>query len=340
MDSQQLLEFIEEWFRGPCGIGGSAYMREFGWVIGNNKEEFRRDEMTIDGFKIIVWPKVMNRIGRLNIFMGIRYWPAADIEPSTNNTLYDRLTYDLDSKNDPKIALRYALKLAKAVEEEYGANVIVVESGFKGAHVHIPLKPSISWVEYRALWSFISREIPKAINDTDMLQENRLSRIPLTVNFKNEGCRWARIIYPKKYWWGEFRWNELQPLDPRRINLFTMEFRIPEIVYVSHGRVKWIDNLIENGVPDGRRRLLAFAIIPYLVNVKGLEINESLKEIKKFLEASCGKFKNCREISEKEIMYSIKRIRRMNVKPIRMEKLKKDHKELYEMLVKEGILKP
>jgi len=30
----------------------------------------------------------------------------------------------------------------------------------------------------------------------------------------------------------------------------------------------------------------------------------------------------------------------MNVKPIRMEKLKKNHKKLYEMLVKEEILKP
>jgi len=52
--------------------------------------------------------------------------------------LYNRLSYDFDSDEDPELAASTALRFAKALEERYRVTAVVFRTGFKGVHVVVP----------------------------------------------------------------------------------------------------------------------------------------------------------------------------------------------------------
>jgi len=346
---RDLLTFIEEWFRGPTHVSIMC-MREFGLLVGDMdvKKGFKRDSLTFEGFKLLYLPMLSKRFRDSNIFMGVGYWCSDDYEPVLENMLYDRLVYDLDSPDNPDLPIKYALNYAKDIKDLYGTDIIIVESGFKGVHIYVPLSRSISWSEYSNLWKYMINHMSTTMQgfiDNNVLQYNRLMRIPLTINYKGGLRKYARIIYPQKYSWRGFKWHTLEPLNVDNIRLYKVSIDLPTIAYVggvksSQQRLKieWIEKLIEKGVPDGRRRLLAYAIIPYLTNILSLDEDEVLRRVREFISSSCRNFKNCSEISEYEITYNVKRIKKLGVKPIRTEKLVKDHNELYKILREVGVL--
>jgi hypothetical protein len=337
------LDYVFEWFLGPIKISLNAE-REFGLLIGDmsSKASFRRDSMVFEGFRLLYWPEIRKRFYDSNIFMGVGYWETPDQDPIEENMLYDRLVYDFDYEEDPNIAIKTAYEFSKLIKEKYNADVIIVRSGHKGAHVYIPLSQPVKWDHYKALWRHILNLLPEErrnLCDPNMLQFNRLARIPMTVNYKDGKRSWAWMLQPKIEKWSDFTWDLLQPLDVSKVKIFIFKgFSLPQKINMnerlrrSQNRIDWIEDVIERGLPDGRKRILALAVIPYLINVLSLDDEEALEKIREFQDASCKNYGRCDEIKEKWILYEIKRIRSKGYGPIRFEKLTEDYKDLYELI--------
>jgi hypothetical protein len=350
------LEFLREWFKGPARVGLDA-KREFGLLMGDMaaKAGFERDSMTFSGFELVYWPRVKKHFSESNIFMGIGYWETGDTEPILENMYYDRVVYDFDSEVDPQLAVETAREFAALVEERYGANAVVVKSGFKGAHVYIPLKNPVQWEDYQVLWKALLKVLPperQQLCDYNMLQWNRLARIPMTVNYKNGERRWAWIIQPKVHGWLDFKWSLVEPLDPASLPIAKVKVAIPtlqrhfiepvddttptrdEQVARKPRRYDWVEKIIEKGLPDGRKRFILYVLSAYLVNVKGLSEEEAIQVVQEFLENSCRNHGNCGRVYESFIRGDLRRVKSKGLRSASLERLKEKDPELYSLIEK------
>jgi hypothetical protein len=286
--------------------------------------------------------------------MGLGYWETGDTEPILDNMYYDRVVYDFDSEADPQLAVETAREFAALIKERYGASAVVVKSGFKGAHVYIPLKNPVQWEDYQALWKALLKVLlpeKQQLCDLNMLQWNRLARIPMTVNYKNGERRWAWIIQPKVHGWLDFKWSLVEPLDPASLPIAKVKVAIPtlqrhfvepvEVATPAAGddrapskagksrRYDWVEKIIERGLPDGRKRFILYVLSAYLVNVKGLSEEEALQVVQEFLENSCRNFNKCEKIYESFIRGDLRRVKSKGLKPLSQEKLRDKDLELY-----------
>jgi len=357
------LIFLEEWFRGPTRIS-LVSKREFGLLVGDmsSRSGFKRDSMVFEGFKLVYWPLVKRRFYESNLFMSVGYWETGDLEPVLESMYYDRLTYDFDSEENPQLAISTAREFSSIVKDKYGCDVVLVKSGFKGAHVYIPLKQPISWEDYQILWKTLLKllsEEKKQLCDYNMLQWNRLSRIPMTINYKDSKRSWAWIIQPSVKGWLDFKWSTLEPLDPSSLPVAKIKVALPslqrryveppELVAQPSGqamlqanrprRYEWVEKIIERGLPDGRKRFILCVLSAYLVNVKGLGEDEALEVVKEFLENSCRNYNNCGKVYESFIRGDLVRVRSKGIKPTSLEKLKEKDPELYKLIAQVASLK-
>jgi hypothetical protein len=347
MPLDTFLDYLFEWFLGPVRIPLDA-KREFGLLIGDmsSKQGFRRDPMVFEGFRLLYWPEIRKRFYDSNIFMGVGYWETPDQDPIEENMLYDRLVYDFDYEEDPNIAIKTAYEFSKLIKEKYNADVIIVRSGHKGAHVYIPLKQPVKWDHYKALWRHILKLLPKdktQLSDQEMLQFNRLARVPMTVNYKNNKKSWARILRPKIERWSDFTWDLLQPLDTSNIKIYRVKISIPIIErshtkkskkYENHKKYEWIEKIIERGLPDGRKRFILYVLTSYLVNVLSLSDEEAFERLREFIENSCRNFNNCEKIYDSWLRGDIRRVREKKLLPSSLNKIKEKDSELYSILEK------
>jgi len=337
------LDYLHEWFLGSVRIPLDV-KREFGLLIGDmsSKASFRRDSMVFEGFRLLYWPEIRKRFYDSNIFMGIGYWKTPDQDPIEENMLYDRLVYDFDYEEDPNVAIKTAYEFSKLIKEKYNADVIIVRSGHKGAHVYIPLKQPVKWDHYKALWRHILKLLPKdktQLSDQEMLQFNRLARVPMTVNYKSNKKSWARILQPKIERWSDFEWDLLQPLDVSKIKVYIFEgIELPQKINVverpRRRKFEWIEKVIDKGLPDGRKRFILKVLTPYLVNVLSLSDDEAITKMKDFLDASCRNFGNCKKIYDSWLRGDIRRVREKKLLPSSLNKIKEKDTELYSILEK------
>jgi len=332
-------DFLRGYFKGP---DGGWKMRELGWCVGPLKScKFTREGWSSDGIDLWVgdYCKSLRQLKHMNIFMGIGYWlDAGTFEPVLENMYYDRIGYDFDSEENPTQAVVDALGFAQKLKIMYGCEPIVFESGFKGAHVVIPLKSPVKWSEYQLIW----RQLLKLLHsesrryvDVNMLQWNRLDRVPLTWNVKEEGSRFCRIVHPREMSWSDFAWPE--PLDPGRVEVEVVELpRIDVKVHVLKprrgGRFKWVERVIERGLPDGRHRFILYVLSAYLVNVKKLSERDAYQVVKEFIENSCRNFSNCSKVYDSFILGDLRRVKSKGVKPLTLKRIRERDPELYEIL--------
>jgi hypothetical protein len=105
----------------------------------------------------------------------------------------------------------------------------------------------------------------------------------------------------------------------------------PSLLKKNLKRYEWIENLLNKSVDDGRHRILWLIIAPYLVNVKGLSIEEAEGIALEYLE-------RCNEVRRVEgnlrglARYYVKYAKDRMLKPISLSKLREDHPELYEII--------
>jgi len=217
-----MLDFLVRWFTGPLGY--SLVMREVGWCVGPLKSSrFFRGSFSVEGLSL--WFSENGRfLDRMNVFMGVGFWvDPSYLEPEKGVMLYDRLAFDLDSEGDPEAAVKAALDFSSVIKDRYGATPIVFRSGFKGAHVVVPLYKPTDWEGYQLLWWHFLGLLPKEYRvfvDKNMLEWNRLDRVPLTWNVREGGKALARIIYPEEFSRETFDWDKLRGLDPSQVTVY------------------------------------------------------------------------------------------------------------------------
>ena len=352
------LVFLEEWFKGPCRVS-LVSKREFGLLVGDLSSNvgFKRDSMVFEGFKLTYWPLLRKKFYESNVFMSIGYWETSDLEPLLDNMYYDRIIYDFDSEENPQLAVEIAKEFVALMRERYGADVILVKSGFKGAHIYIPLKQPIQWEDYQVLWKTLLKLLPeekRQLCDYNMLQWNRLARIPLTINYKDGKRSWAWIIQPKIHGWLDFNWSLVEPLNPVELPVAKIKIAIPTLQkhYVEPveskvsvdvesrallitkkiRRYDWIEKIIKKGLPDGRKRFILYVLSAYLVNIKGLSEESALQVVKEFLENSCRNHGNCSKVYESFIRGDLQRVRSKGLKPISLEKLREKDPDLHSLI--------
>jgi len=339
--SDSILDFLVKWFVGS--MGRRDIVREVGYCIGDMKEEgkFMRNSYTLLGLEAL-WKDSLSMVfKRTNIFMGIALWSDAYLEPSIDIVVYDRIVYDFDCEDDPDKAVDIALDFAKNIEYIYGATPIVVKTGFKGAQIVIPSKP-IDWSSYQLLWNNLLMLIPKeyrGFNDWNMLQWNRLARVPLTYNIKYGARRLAKIIYPKEYTYEDFSWGELKLLDPSRIVIEKpkIEDLRPRIIRVGKRSTdywRWIEEIARKGLPDGRARFVFRILAPYLATILNIDEASYMEKAKEFLENSCKNWNRCDKISDSQLRHMYNSAKSKSWKPPRLKKLEEWDPELYTIIAK------
>ena len=97
-------------------------------------------------------------------------------------------------------------------------------------------------------------------------------------------------------------------------------------------RYMWIEQLIKQGVPDGRSRLILYVISRYLVNVKNLEPEEAHLEIKQFIENSCKNYGNCTKIYDSWIRNVLRKVKEGGWLPWTLERVKERDPQLYDII--------
>ena len=359
-----LYGFLIEWFRGPTGVEEQAggMFRELGWCLGAMKRcTFYRESIEYAG--LVFWVErvidgVLSAKSRasysidklflenVNLFMGIGFWlDPSRLEPEQSVMLYDRISYDFDSDADPGRAVEAALAFAKNIEAAYSTTPVVFLSGFKGAHVVVPLSKPTDWEGYQLLWNHMLRLVSRDCRqfvDRNMLQWNRLDRVPLTWNIKDvDGVvkkAFAKIIYPEKFTWETFRWSKLRFLDPSKVTVYKVVLpELPKrIVKLSNssGSYRWVERVVENGLPDGRHRFILYVLSAYLENVRQLSIEEAYQVIKKFIENSCKSFNNCSKVYDSFILGDLRRVKEKKLKPMSLKTLQQKDPELYNIITK------
>lgn len=344
LELADFLSFVKVWFTGTTGNLVYLAMREVFWCRGDLREcgVRSREPWALEGLDLL-FSKFIDDVSEFNIFMGVGFWLITDRlgvpeDDEVNLMMYDRLFYDFDSEGEPEKARDVAVGFAESLRKSYDVVPLVVDSGLKGAHVYVFLSKPIKWDEYRGLWNhlLIKHCSSRELVDRNVLQYNRLARIPYSYNIKEGKKVMSKVIYPKEVSLSDFRFDDLTPLDTSKVKVYTLVgISLPQKVVVTEGgseSIKWIDDLIENGLPDGRKRVLALAIIPYLVNILKLSDEDVAATIKRFLEVSCRNYGRCDEISNKWIQYEVERIREKGYGPIKYEKLEESYKDLYNLI--------
>ena len=345
------LSFLIEWFRGPAGVleRAGAVLRELGWCLGPMKKcTFSRELYAYEGLELWFKQYIAREFKNTNIFMGIGFMvDSSKTELEFEHTLYDRLCYDFDSGGSPKTAVDVALRFAESVESSYSVTPVVFLSGFKGAHVVIPLAKPTDWEGYQLLWRALLKLVPRAhrqLVDRNVLQWNRLDRVPLTWSVKEVSGvvkrSFAKVIYPQEFTWETFKWSKLRALDPSSVEVHKVvlpdlkkaAFRATKALASSSTAYSWIERVVEKGLPDGRHRFILYFLSAYLVNVKQLSVEEAFQVVKKFVENSCKNFGNCSKVYDSFIISDLRRVREKKLKPMSLKSLQQRDSELFNII--------
>jgi len=267
-----------------------------------------------------------------------RYGEPASV---AEEAVYPYVALDLDCPEDPQRALEAAHLLMQELRERYGAEAVLVWSGFKGAHLYVPLSAPLTHGELllAALAIADTSRHGGLVDWTALRDPRRLMRVPYTWNLKRGERRLAVVLDERlnPVMPGDFEWG--RPLDPRRLGVARIVTRLPMVrtVVPSQERYAWMDRLLGQGAPDGRKRLILYVLARYLANLKRLGEEEALEALREFLGASCRRYGNCSKISESWLRSVLRGVKRGGWKPWTREKLRREHPDLYQILEEMGV---
>jgi len=334
------LSFLREYFRGSTG---QAEFREIFICKGDPATAKVKDRGVVwlrglDTY-LSTFVKSTRGLREWNFFMGVGFLTEPGLtSPVLEKMLYDRLAFDFDSEEDPDTAVSQALSFAEYLNNKYSVTPIVFITGFKGAHVVVPLSEPVDWEVYQLLWKKLYNEMTvdqRKLVDVNMLQWNRVDRVPLTYNIKENNARFCRIIYPREFSWEDFSWAELKPLDPERVKIVKVvvpQVVKPRVITASAGKRSWVWNVVEKGLPDGRKRFILHVLVPYLVNINNKSEEEVLEICREFLDNSCRNHNNCSKVYDSWTRSVIKSARVHGFKGFGLSKLKEKDPELYTLI--------
>jgi hypothetical protein len=323
------LEFVEVWFAGPTKIDLSS-AREWGLHIGDMDDcqkdrmprwgcKFIREQANFLGFEELIWRRYL-RGGRFfidaNLFMGNGFWGDVALKPSEDIMLYDRIFLDFDCEDDWSVACQGAYRLARILKDHYGCDAVIVRSGAKGCHVFIPLRRRIGYDYYQPLHSRIASHVPEGYRgmvDMSPTRFNSLHRIPTSYYSKGGARRETLFLEPRIKLRNEFTWDRLEPLDPLKIEITVVRIEMPRPrirVRRGPGTIRWIETIVNIGLPDGRKRFILSVLNPYCINVRKLDVEACLELARTFLENSCRNYKRCDKVGDGWVRNDLARLAR------------------------------
>jgi len=98
--------------------------------------------------------------------------------------------------------------------------------------------------------------------------------------------------------------------------------------------VGFIRRVIEaSGLPDGRKRILLYWLIPYWINVEGLSVDEAVERAKEWISRQAGG-----KIYESWIRSDAINVKKRGIKPWSLKKVERESPDLVKMLKEMGIL--
>lgn len=145
--------------------------------------------------------------------------------------------------------------------------------------------------------------------------------------------KWNGIFPPIQCLTREFwKWLIQEEIDSR-IRLISAAKKQPNYKQTGNYTIKWIEDLLQKGIPDGRKETLRLIVGPYLIKRKSYE--ESVFILEKWLD-KCNKVKPLdREFNPKQrISSSLKNTKGF----LRLDNLKLRNPSLYNMIQSKRIL--
>lgn len=331
-------DFLVKWFLGPVQSSNRnlVYLmsREMGICRDMaDRSSFQREAVQADDL-----PGLVNELARVNVFLGVGFWLwTHSSKPERKWMLYDRVSYDFDSEKDPAEAVKAAVFFSRILEKEYGVTPVVYKSGFKGAHVVVPLSETTDWAGYELLWKHFYSLIPlefKPLVDKNMLQWNRLERVPFTFNIRNGVKKLAAMITPVSKP-EDFDWSLVKALNPGKVTVYVYKFESHKNYSASRSMFKddWILKIVEKGLWDGRHRFVFHVLAPRCINVWGKSEEECKEIIQLFLENSCRYWSKCGGFSMSDVENYLRSAARRRFHGFTLNGLLKKDSELYEIIV-------
>ena len=99
--------------------------------------------------------------------------------------------------------------------------------------------------------------------------------------------------------------------------------------FKNTGNIIYIEKLLQNKINDGKKRICALVLCPYLVNVKKLSLEESEKILIKYFDG---------EISKSTISYQLKTSYKKGIFPYSLKNMKINDSELYQIILDSGVI--
>ena len=103
----------------------------------------------------------------------------------------------------------------------------------------------------------------------------------------------------------------------------SITIRMPAIANLdtknAGGRRDWIERLLQTPIPDVRHRTVNLILAPYLVNTKGLDVEQASKIISNYIE-KCKLIDPNTKINDSYIRYQCEYAKKRGLKPLSMER--------------------
>ncbi|MEM3841652.1 MAG: DNA primase noncatalytic subunit PriX [Candidatus Micrarchaeaceae archaeon] len=109
---------------------------------------------------------------------------------------------------------------------------------------------------------------------------------------------------------------------PKEIAEYAKYVRIPKPKLSIDGHsTEWIEDILENPIPDVRQRVVGLILAPYLVNVKKMEIDQAFAIILDYINR-CRQLDSSTKITDSQIMYQCKYAKEKGMRPLSFSKAK------------------
>jgi hypothetical protein len=99
--------------------------------------------------------------------------------------------------------------------------------------------------------------------------------------------------------------------------------------FTNQGEIVYIEKILQNKIHDGKKRIFALILCPYLVNVKKLTLEESEKILTEYFDGA---------ISKSMITYKLNEVYKKGIRPYSLKNMKNNDPELYRIISDLGVI--
>ena len=99
--------------------------------------------------------------------------------------------------------------------------------------------------------------------------------------------------------------------------------------YSNKGEIVYIEKILQNKIIDGKKRIFALVLCPYLVNVKKLTLEESEKILTEYFDNT---------ISKSMIIYKLNEVYKKGIFPYSLKNMQDTDRELFDIISNSGVL--